>query len=429
MPVFISKSSCIFFFLLIGVWFEANAWGTADSLSLEDCFKRAEAYSFRLEESSQKAVSARGAFEQRKTMAKPEIYVDGGGNSEFLSPYNFQQAWLLMRVDWSLGDLFMKTSLYEKNRVLAIEAEREQVRLRLMQRVALLYMSILQSEVQIDLFNERLNLLTGHLLMAKALWEAGTQSEIDVLQTQTEITKLREQVVSVQIRRDNLKLEMAKLMGIPASEPFRLFPVRISGLESQPVPQWVDTLIARHPLVRTLDFQIMAENEKGRSIRAEQFPRFNMQTGYVSDADPTADGNYWQIAGGLTMPVFRWGRTSFQKQQLKADVQSLLLQREEVKRELNIHINKVLERLDKYRDLYLKQLQRLDFSGQAYHLADIHYRAGLITNLEYLTLQEQFTETKIALQDTMLKYGLNLVEFYIITGQTDHLNELYRGEK
>jgi outer membrane protein TolC len=403
-----------------------NAWG-GDSLSLSDCFERAEAYSFRLEESSQRTISARGALEQKKTVAKPEIYVDGGGNAEFLSPYNFQQAWLLMRVDWSLGDLFMKTSLYNENRVLALQAEQEQVRLKLMQRIALLYMSILQNDVQIRLFKERLNLLQGHLLMANALWEAGTQSEIDVLQTRTEITKIQEQVVSVQVQRDNLKLEIAKLMGIQQLESFRLVPVQLADLEVQRMPQWVDTLIARHPLIRTLDFQILAENEKGRNIRAEQFPRLNMQTGYVSDADPTADGNYWQIMGGLSVPVFRWGRSNYQKQQLKADIQTLLMQREDVKRELTIHINQVLERLDKYRDLYLKQLQRLDYSEQAYNLADIHYRAGLITNLEYLTLQEQFTETQISLQETKLKYGLNLVEFYVVTGQTDHLNELYLG--
>ncbi len=423
MLVFIFKS-LVLSLIFAGAWMEVNAWGS-DSLSLQDCFERAEAYSFRLEESSQKAISARGAFEQQKTIAKPEFFVDGGGNSEFLSPYNFQQAWLLMRVDWSLGDLFMKSSLYEKNRVLALEADREQVRLELMQRIALLYMSVLQTDVQIRLFNERLNLLQGHLLMANALWEAGTQSEIDVLQTRTEITKLQEQVVAVQVRRDNMKLELAKLMGIAGPESFHLLPVRLADLEMQDVPQWVDTLIARHPLIRTLDFQILAENEKGRNIRAEQFPRFNLQTGYVSDADPTADGNYWQIMGGLTMPIFRWGRTGYQKQQLKANVQTLLMQREEVKRELTIRINQVLERLDKFRDLYKKQLRRLDYSGQAYNLADIHYRAGLITNLEYLTLQEQFTETQIALQETMLKYGLNLVEFYVITSQTDHLGELY----
>jgi len=421
----IASNVFLIFLLFIGTSILEVHAQVSDSLSLQACFDRAEDYSFRLEESSQKAISARGAFEQQKTVALPELSIDGGGNSQFLSPYSFQQAWLLARVDWSLGDLFMKTSSADQNRVLAIEANREQVRLELFQRITLLYMGILQNQVQIDLFNERLDLLGDHLLMTQALWQAGTQSEIDVLQTQTEITRLEEQVVSVEIQRNNLKLELAKLIGIANASSFDVLPVQLESLEVQQVPVWSDTLIANHPLVRTLDFQILSEDEKGRNIRAEQFPRFNMQTGYVSDADPTGDGNYWQIIAGLNIPVFRWGRTNYQKQQLKANVQTLVMQREQVLRELTIHVNQVIERLDKYRDIYLKQVRRLGYADQAFSLADIHYQAGLITNLEYLTVQEQYSETKIALQETMLRYGVNLVEFYVITDQIEDLNALY----
>lgn len=413
-----------FLLLFESAWIGLNAQDV-EQLSLKACFDKAEQYSFRMEESRQKAVSARGAFEQKKTVALPEIFVDGGGNSQYLKPYNFQQVWLQVRVDWSLGDLFMKTSLTGQNRILAAEAQREQVRLELKQRIAVLYMSVLQKQVEIDLYNERLRLLQGHLLMTRALWQAGTQSEIDVLQTQSEITRLEEQVERVIIQRNNSKLELAKLLGITLVKSFDILPVQLKGLEVQHIPQWTDTLISRHPLIRTLDFQIKAETEKGRMIKAEQFPRFNMQTGYVSDADPTSDGNYWQIMGGLSIPVFRWGRTSYQHQQLIADVQTLTLQKEEVKRELTIHLNQVLERLNNYRSIYLKQIKRLEYAGQAYSLADIHYQAGLITNLEYLTVQEQYMETKNSLQETMLLYGLNLVEFYVITGQAEDLDILY----
>ncbi len=396
-----------------------------ERLSLQTCFDRAEENSFLIERSTQEANSARESYEQQKTVALPEILGNAGGNSQFLSPYNFQQAWLLVKVDWSLGDLFMKTSITNQNRILAFEAQREEVRLELRQRITILYMSMLQNQVQISLFTERLELLKEHLLMAQALWQAGTQSEIDVLQTKTEITRTEEQVVNVEIQFENIKLELGKLIGKTVSDSFEVLPVQLENLELQQIPVWSDTLIVNHPLMRTLDFQIIAENEKGRNIRAEQYPRFNMQTGYVSDADPTGEGNYWQIMGGVNIPIFRWGRSGYQKQQLKADVQTLVMQQEEVKRELTIHINQVLERLDKYRGLYLKQAERLEYSNQAFHLAEIHYQAGLLTNLEYLAVQQRYTETQISIQETMLRYGVNLVEFYVVTGQSEELDNLY----
>ncbi len=419
-----SKYKVIFIFILGA--FCADVYGQeTEKLSLQTCFDRAEENSFLIERSTQQANSARESYEQQKTIALPEILGDAGGNSQFLSPYNFQQAWLLVKVDWSLGDLFMKTSITNQNRILAFEAQREQVRLELRQRITILYMSILQNQVQIDLFNERLELLREHLLMAQALWQAGTQSEIDVLQTKTEITRIEEQVINVEIQFENINFELGKLIGKTVSDTFEVLPVQLDDLELQQIPKWSDTLIVNHPLMRTLDYQIIAENEKGRNIRAEQYPRFNMQTGYVSDADPTGEGNYWQILGGVNIPIFRWGRTGYQKQQLKADVQTLVMQQEEVKRELTIHVNQVLERLDKYRGLYLKQAEQLEYSNQAFQLAEIHYQAGLLTNLEYLAVQQRYTETQISIQETMLKYGVNLVEFYVITGQSEELDRLY----
>lgn len=397
----------------------------AETITLKDCFARAEEYSFRMEESSQKIIAARGVFDQRKTVALPEFSMDVLGNSQHLSPYNFQQVSLLAQVDWSLGDLFMKTSMVDQNKILALEAQREQVRIELMQRITILYMSILQQRVQIDLFNERLDLLREHLLMTKALWQAGTQSEIDVLQTQTEITRLEEQIVELNIQRNNSKLELVRIMGISDIDSIEVKALQLENLDVQHIPVWSDTLIESYPLVRSLNFQIQAETEKGRFIRAEQLPHFMMQTGYVSDSDPTSDGNYWQILAGLNVPIFRWGRTNYQNQQLKADVQILVMQQEEIKRELNIYLNQIMERLNNYRDIYLKQINRREFSSQAFNLANIHYQAGLITNLEYLAVQQRFTETQIALQETLLRYGVNLVEFFVITNQVDNLDILF----
>ena len=163
----ISKILLISIFSATG--FEMKA-GAADTLSLQLCMEKAELYSFRIEEFEQKTSAAQSALEQQKTVALPEFSFDGGVNSQFLTPYNFQQSWLLMRVDWSLGDLFMKTSVINENRVLAMEAKKEQVRLQIMQRVAMLYMQILQRDVQWQLYKERFQLLNDHLLMGGAFW-------------------------------------------------------------------------------------------------------------------------------------------------------------------------------------------------------------------------------------------------------------------
>lgn len=398
-----------------------------EKLTLLDCFEQASEYSYRLESTGQQAIAAQQQTEIQKSMALPEISANVIGNSQHLTPYNFQQAFLLVQADWSLGDFIMKTSMADQNMALAAQARQEQVQLQLMQRLTVLYMTMLQKKAQLNLIRERKNLLNDHLVMTRALWEAGSKTELDLLQTRTEITRQEEQVASLMMDYNNARLELTRLMGKTDTVGFGIKQVHLQNLELQQDGAVLDTLLANHPLIRNIDYQVLAQQERRRNIRAGQLPKVNVQSGYVSDADPTGDGNYWQIMAGIRMPLFRWGRTEYQTQQLKADVRTLQLRKEEILRELNIRVNQILEKLRKYRTIYTKQQTRLDFANQAFHLADVNYEAGLTTNLEYLTVQEQYSETKINLQETMLMYAVNLVEYFVVTGQTEQLTLLYEN--
>ena len=80
--------------------------------------------------------------------------------------------------------------------------------------------------------------------------------------------------------------------------------------------------------------------------------------------------------------------------------------------------------MTKLKDVIQLQNQRLSTTENAYKIAEANYQAGLMTNLEYLSAQQQLNETRIAIQETQLAYVSELVQYYIITNQPDKIAEL-----
>jgi len=100
---------------------------------------------------------------------------------------------------------------------------------------------------------------------------------------------------------------------------------------------------------------------------------------------------------------------------------SLEFQRSVVEREYGIQLEQTIQRMKKLKDTRDLQKKRLDITQKAFQFAEVNYSAGLISNLEYLTAEEQHTETQIAIQKTLLEYVVNLIEFYAVSNQMDKL--------
>ena len=144
----------------------------------------------------------------------------------------------------------------------------------------------------------------------------------------------------------------------------------------------------------------------------------------MQDGDPTGDGDYWLLGIGIAFPLFRWNVSGLQKQQSTALQQALNFQKQETERDITITINRIRNKMTKLKDVIQLQNQRLSTTENAYKIAEANYQAGLMTNLEYLSAQQQLNETRIAIQETQLAYVSELVQYYIITNQPDKIAEL-----
>ncbi len=360
-----------------------------------------------------------------RTYMMPVVSGDAGIDGHFLSPYNFSQAWAMVHGDWSLGDFIRRSDRLARQEVVTAEMMKEQTRLDAISRAVSLYMSILQQRKEIRLLDDRIALLRDHLVVARSLWNAGVRTRMDILQTESEINRMNVEKTRVAMTIRNLMQELAAITGLPAEDSLTLVHIDAPRLiDEMTVSGASDTLVRRNPLYQVYLSRIETQHLQSELVSALRWPHLTAGGGRYRDGDPTGDGNYWLLSAGLTIPIYQWGRIKQMKKKSEALAFSLNSELADLSRELQIHLAKTVNRMEELRKMLDMQNQRLENAREAWTLASINYKAGLITNLDYLTTQQQVTSTEIAIAQTRLQYVMNLIEYYLTTNQVEKIRKM-----
>jgi len=253
------------------------------------------------------------------------------------------------------------------------------------------------------------------------MWKAGLRSQLDMLQTESEIAGLREDSARLAMIRNDLGIELVHLMGWDSAEDLHLAPMEMDSLVTAPVPDISLRTLSDNPVLSAFDSRMTAQQLRTDEVGAAQIPHVTMGSGYVKDADPTGDGNYFQINAGVIIPIYSGKVFTYEKQGSRAMVESLVAQRSEAERELLIHLVKIRDKLLQIQDLMELQQLRLDISARAVDYAEMNYKAAIASNIDFIASQQQLTNTELQMEETRLEYVMNLVEFYITNNQIDRI--------
>lgn len=393
-------------------------------LTMGDCIERIQAHSYILQADAYRTAASEQQYNFRTSRTLPQFSGELAREDRFLQPYYFNQQWALVHMDWSLGDYILKTGQAARQDIETSKFEEEQSRLDAAGRIASLYISILQDENKSELLKKQGELLQAHLEIARSLYISGIRTQFDVLQTKSGIEKLREQISTLEIDRESLRSEMARLMGWSVTDSLRLAHLETAEICEQPVPVPDTALVNTNPVILALSSRIRAQHMRTNAADAQKYPHLFTAGGYFADKDPTSDGNYWQLNAGLAFPLYQWGSVKYQKQESRAMVSSLEYQVMDVQREILIHTNQLAEKMTRLKKLLSLQADRLETTRQAVQFAEAHYEAGTISNLEYLSVRQQAVEAGITIEETRLEFAMNLIEYYVSTNQPGQIAAL-----
>jgi len=390
-------------------------------LSLEDCIKRAEQNSFRLQSDDYEISAAENTASLAQLLALPRIDGELASESRFLKPYYFSQLWAGVHADWSLGDFIKKTGRSAEQDIVTRRILKEQSKLDVIGQSTSLFISILQVRKQIEIIVQRLGLMQQHYELSQSMWKAGVRSQLDVLQTETEIVSLREDTARLAIVRKNLRNELSHILGWDNTDSLHLMQIELEPIVVKPIPSASLLSLSSNPILASFDSKMKAQNLRTEEIVADQYPHLRMGSGIFADGDPSGDGHYFQINAGLVVPIFYNHEPKYRKQRSEAIVGSLNSQKMEVERKLMINILKTHDRLLKLKELLNLQNSRQYIALKAVSIAEMNYKAGISSNLEYISAQQRVTDTQLAIEETHLEYIMNMIEYYISTNQIDQI--------
>ncbi|NPA35231.1 MAG: TolC family protein [Chlorobi bacterium] len=423
-----SGSLCLFrlflFLLLINAY--PGTYAQKQNVSLAQCIDSVQtnSYLLRAEEFNTKATARN--INIRHAAGLPSISGDIGAEGRFLGSeqYSFAQQWTMIHGDWSPGNLISKTENLARQQLVTARLKQEKVRIDGICRVTSLYMSVLQKQKQIELFEKRLAFLEKHKTVAQSLWKAGVKTRLDVLQTETEISVTLEDKVRGEMEIRNLLQELAVLTG------FKPDGILIGNVDAASLVDGVDekqldmSLIIENPMYKMLQSQVQTQQLQLSDIEAKQWPHVFVGGGYFVDGDPSADGNFWSLQTGIKIPVYQWKEIKNRKSQVMLRSEAKSLELHNLERELSIHVTNILTRLEELKKMLGVSQKRMKTLDESLELALLNYKAGWITNLELLAVQQQVTKNMIRIEAVRLEYILNLTEFYLTTNQVGKIKDM-----
>ena len=358
----------------------------------------------------------------------------GGGNSRLtVSPGSGQRAPSRQSdlfqagfdASWEL-DLFGGTRRAveaAKADINVAEENRHDVQMTLIAEVARNYFNLRRVQNSLDIANNNIRIQKESLELARARFQAGLTSELDVkiaeaqLATTTSAVPVFETAISQYIHR------LGGLLGRePGAFQAELSPVAVLPKAPPEVPVGLPSeLLRRRPDVRRAERELAAATARIGVATADLFPKFSL-TGSFAGQSATFESitrganNIWSIGPGIKWPIFDAGRirANIQVQNARQE-QALTLYEKTVMGTLE-EVENALVAYAKEQNRFLSLSEAVDANRRALDIANELYTKGLVTFLNVLDAERSLFSAEDQLAQSKATILTNLVSLYKALG-------------
>ena len=410
-------------FFVFGIFYYENS-NAQTNLNLDSCIQLAIQNSYQLQADSLLSESLLMTVKQEQSAYNPQISGSAGISGLFLSPYTFGQHYLQAVADWDLGRFWHKTADIQQKQTEQQEAVIQQNKREITGVITGLYLDILQSQLEQQILQTKIDYLSKRIDILTVLWKAGTIQQLDILQTRSSLNTLKEEMLQKRLNAGQAKYAMARLTGFDSPEQFLLAPIKYELPTPDQLDQVSETWLENHPQAQIFQKEYERELLLKRDVLATYMPHIQAFSGYTFDGDPTGDGNYVLLGLGVTVPIFSWNKKDYQLQKIDFTAESIQNQKKNAERDLSIQYGQLLRQIQQYKQIIDFQQEKVATDEEAANVAELNYKAGLATNLDFLMAQQTLTETRLKINTVRNQYLKSVVAFWLLTGQTEQIKNI-----
>lgn len=355
------------------------------------------------------------------TFNNPQMKLDFMGNSFDMNPKN----------NYSAG-ISVNQLLYDfgKNKP-AIEASRLQreiagintiqIKQNLSLSVIQLYYMLGFTRNAIAIKEREMQNYEEMLRQTKIRQTSGAATKFDVLNTQVSLTNVKTQLIELAASNLTQLKNLSILTDTLLSDNVGLIQLHEVDPLITPLSDLINQAFALRPEMKIAQNEVKVAELQERAAARAYNPSLNFQAqaggknGYPMDLDKMKF-NY-QVGASLSVPVYEGGRRSYGRQLAKSKVRTAIEQTDLIRKQIDQEVSQNFYNLQSgYAKIENLQLQ-VEMAREAYRQAEANYKAGSITNLEYLTSATNLSDAELMLEQARINYQIALCQLQVSIGQ------------
>ena len=323
---------------------------------------------------------------------------------------------------YDFGKTAKNIALDEKNKEM-VQLTVEQAKQRISMAVMGNFYGISFLQEAIRIKDDQLKTLNEHLLFVQKKADTGSATKYEILTTKVRISVIENAKTDLQTALQIQLSQLNSFLGKPQDNNI----VLKKELNVQQLVPSVDSLCMVAFANRNEMKMARKKEEISKSrldvIAVQNNPSLNafgsggFKNGYFNSSFQDTGMLNYAVGVGIKMPLFDANRSKYLKIQANADLEGNQQETELTRRNIT---NEVVESranaLSALKKVKQSELQ-LQQASQAYELAEVSYKAGVITNLDLLDSYTSLSESKLALYKTKIDYAANLQRLKIALGE------------
>jgi outer membrane protein TolC len=256
------------------------------------------------------------------------------------------------------------------------------------------YLLCIADAARIEAVNAELATSKVSLDQATAAHDAGTSPRLDVLRAQVDYQNEQQSLISTKNNLEKDKLALARTIGLPLDQQFRLTDlVPFKTLDNvDPQTAFTQALKARKDLAAYAEQVKAAEDEKS-SARAYQYPVASAAADYGDiGTTPGHSHGTFSATGQISVPVLQIARTRGQEQVADAQYEQSKARLSDQVQQVNQDVRDSLLDIQSAAKLVDSTHSNVELANQALSDAQQRYHAGVADNLPVSQAQSQLEQ-------------------------------------
>jgi multidrug efflux system outer membrane protein len=304
--------------------------------------------------------------------------------------------------------------------LLATEEARRVVRWQLFGDLAASYFLLRDLDLEIEITRRALKLRGDSLELVRLRVDNGYSSEIELRQAEVLVKTARVALAALELQSEQTENQLAILSGRNPGPIQRGRPLFDQGLTIRIAAGLPSALLNRRPDIRAAEQQLISAHAMVSAARTAYFPTISLTSsgGFASSAllGLFRLPGEWLFNPAANLPIFHAGAVRAGVRAAEARRQESLLNYRKTVQQAFREVADALAARRKLAELRVHQESLVESLREGLELADLAYKEGVVSYLEFLDAERQLLDAQLQVVQTRRQELTNVVALFRALG-------------